>query len=152
MSNIVSDARSSKYKTRARMAALSCLAMCAACSPGSRPEEEGAGNLLQGLTATVSTTTGTLQGSIVGPLAVFKGIPYAQPPTGSNRFKPTVPKTAWSGTRFAQAYGNRCPQTEGTAVVGNEDCLFLNIWAPTSAGSGLLRPVMVYIHGGAGRI
>ena len=39
-----------------------------------------------------------------------------------------------------------CPQLHGETVVGEEDCLVLNIFTPDST-AGLL-PVMVFVHGG----
>jgi len=54
--------------------------------------------------------------------------------------------------RDATAFGNRCPQTDGSGVpLGNEDCLTLNIYAINPPAS-TKQPVMVFIHGGAERV
>lgn len=78
----------------------------------------------------------------------YKGIPYAAPPVGNLRFRAPVRPAPWSGVRQAFNHGAICPQLglTGDAVSGNENCLFLNVYTPTSM-SGVL-PVMVYIHGG----
>ncbi|KKL61377.1 hypothetical protein LCGC14_2195890, partial [marine sediment metagenome] len=41
-------------------------------------------------TDVIKTTTGRLRGYLENGLAVFKGIPYAQPPVGNLRFRDTV--------------------------------------------------------------
>jgi len=65
--------------------------------------------------------------------------------------------TGWQGVRDATAYGDACIQFHGVLageageegeVVGKEDCLTLNVWAPKSASSSDRRPTMVWIHGG----
>ncbi|QRW08042.1 carbohydrate esterase family 10 protein [Ceratobasidium sp. AG-Ba] len=72
----------------------------------------------------------------------FLGIPYAEPPIGSLRFKPPV---AWSRRNTtavkATKYGYTCVQQAGDNL--SEDCLTLNIWKPTNVDSKL--PVMVWI-------
>ncbi|MFX5237404.1 carboxylesterase family protein, partial [Acinetobacter baumannii] len=71
-------------------------------------------------------------------------------PTGTRRWQPPAAAPGWSGVRQATSFGSICPQTQDKAVVGAEDCLFLNVWTPqTTAGSPTRRPVMVFIHGGA---
>lgn len=76
----------------------------------------------------------------------WKGIPFAAPPTGALRWRPPAPVIPWEGTREADSFGARCPQLDGEgAVVGDEDCLTLNVWAPAGAQHA---PVMVWIHGG----
>lgn len=85
----------------------------------------------------------------------FLGIPYAEPPSGSNRFRPPVPVSPWSGVLDCTAPGPAAPQNpESHAPPGTtprtwseEACLNLNIWTPATEGPA--RPVMVWIHGGA---
>ncbi|WP_164913403.1 carboxylesterase family protein [Sphingomonas sp. UV9] len=105
----------------------------------------------QALSAPVRIETGSVAGTLEGPLTVFKGIPFATPPAGNLRWKAPLPPIPWSGVREARGFGAACPQgpehKEPWAQVGSqsEDCLFLNVWRPTRAGK---YPVMVFIHGG----
>lgn len=86
----------------------------------------------------------------------FLGIPYARPPIGNLRFKPPQPVAAYDDLQ-ALEFGSICPQHafngEVTSeIVGNEDCLFLNIFTislPQNETSAKLKPVMLWIHGGA---
>ena len=102
----------------------------------------------------------TPQGTLIGEqdnngIRSFKGIPYAAAPTGARRWLPPVPAGNWSGERVADSYGPDCMQSAypagsiyyNPARHTSEDCLFLNVWAPAGAQTGL--PVMVWIHGGA---
>uniref|UniRef100_A0AAG5CWM5 Carboxylic ester hydrolase n=1 Tax=Anopheles atroparvus TaxID=41427 RepID=A0AAG5CWM5_ANOAO len=75
----------------------------------------------------------------------FKGIPYAEPPTGTRRFSNPVPHSGWPGVRDASAHGSSCPSPD-MIPTENEDCLFLNVYSPSLIGT---RPVMVFVHGGA---
>ncbi|KAK5638330.1 hypothetical protein RI129_012625 [Pyrocoelia pectoralis] len=81
----------------------------------------------------------------------FTGIPYAEPPVGELRFKPPIPAKQWEGVLDATKNHSICPQinvfTGNHKVVGNEDCLYLNVYTPDSTPS-LGFPVMFYIHGG----
>ncbi|XP_038047696.1 carboxylesterase 4A-like [Patiria miniata] len=63
---------------------------------------------------------------------VFKGIPFAEPPLGELRFKPPVEKTEWSGIYVATYFRPACLQDRnvGLSLVINEDCLYLNVFAP----------------------
>lgn len=47
----------------------------------------------------VSGTIVQLEGRNLEPVEVFKGIPYASPPTGSLRFMPPVSAATWAGVR-----------------------------------------------------
>lgn len=104
----------------------------------------------------VETPAGIVEGDSRGGLNIFKGIPYAAPPTGNARWKPPAPLAAWEGVRKAQEFGPACLQPvrrTGSIYADDlgamsEDCLSLNIWAPEDAsGAG----VFVWIHGGAFR-
>ena len=97
----------------------------------------------------VQTTFGPLVGKTEGQCHAFLGVPYADPPVGPLRFNNPVDwHKKWTKPRQATKFGNYCIQTVGPLTGGKEDCLFLNIWAPTQgAHSGL--PVMVFLHGGA---
>jgi para-nitrobenzyl esterase len=106
----------------------------------------------------VTTRQGTLHGQHIDGICVFKGIPYAAPPFGPNRFRPPQPAAAWAGVRDAHVYGPTVPKPPYIVpfdsilpepVIPGEDCLNLNIWTPDLGGASL--PVMVWIHGGSYR-
>ena len=92
-----------------------------------------------------------------GTLA-WRGIPYAAPPVGPLRWRAPQAVQPWAGVRDALAHGAMAPQYGGLLaglppaqhgqVVGDEDCLTLNVFAPPGAADGQKRPVMVWIHGG----
>lgn len=105
----------------------------------------------------VQTTGGTLSGSTIEGIHAFKGIPYAAPATGTNRFMPPAPPEPWEGVREALAFGDMAPQSlpgaarsvtqQLDAATGDEseNCLVLNVYTPALDGA---RPVMVWLHGG----
>jgi para-nitrobenzyl esterase len=102
----------------------------------------------------VETTTGPVQGVRAGERWRFLGIPYAAAPVGERRWRRPEPAPTWSTPLLADAYGPACPQPAfvascgtGGLVIGDEDCLTLNVWTPSLDGGP--RSVMVYIHGGA---
>lgn len=77
------------------------------------------------------------------------GIPYAKPPVGELRWKSPRELEPWEGIRSASAFGNDAVQLINDIVVGDEDCLYLNVWRPDDASTGL--PVLVFAHGGGNR-
>src|SRR5579872_3833832 len=101
----------------------------------------------------VQIVSGKLRGLYSGQLMIFKGIPYAAPPIGNLRWRPPQPVTPWNGVRAATEYGHDCMQIlvpnddAPLRTKPNEDCLYINVWAPRDHGSSL-RPVMVWIYGG----
>ncbi|QYZ69613.1 carboxylesterase/lipase family protein [Neotabrizicola shimadae] len=116
----------------------------------------------------VHTQSGPVRGFVQkdGCLA-WLGIPYAQPPLGALRFRPPEPVMPWAepleATRFgAASVQTAIPEAEDMLrdlgadpaaapdVVGDEDCLTLNVWAPNRDGQK--RPVYVWIHGGANHL
>ena len=110
----------------------------------------------------VSTKYGKLRGIIrelpnkyLRSVEVFLGVPYANPPIGSNRFSPTRTPNPWSGERYFAQYGPVCPQRLPELWDDNatrhiprarlrhmrrlhnyltnqaEDCLYLNVYVPS---------------------
>ena len=99
-------------------------------------------------------TAGRVRGRHEGGLAVFRGIPFAQPPTGRARFAAPRPATPWDGVRDASSFGSAPPQsgTYGPAPVpADDDWLTVNVWTPAPDPS-VKRPVMVWIYGGAFKV
>ncbi|MFC8667978.1 carboxylesterase/lipase family protein [Streptomyces sp. NPDC057199] len=99
--------------------------------------------------------TGTVRGRREDGLAVFRGIPYAQPPVGEARFAAPRPASRWDGVREAFAFGPPPPQEPfGPAPVPadgpppGDDWLTVNVWT-SDADPAARRPVMVWIYGGA---
>ena len=125
----------------------------------------------------VKIDSGLVAGTASGQpsVRVFKGIPFAAPPLGENRWKAPQPVGKWDGVRKADAFGAPCAAGPGRAGGGgggrgaapgapgaaapvapaappreparSEDCLYLNVW--TSANNpNERRPVMMWIYGG----
>jgi len=113
----------------------------------------------------------TTEGPVIGfrgseGTHAWLGIPFAEPPTGKLRWRAPLPPSDRMSRLEATQAGSACPQIassfggvpgpEGT-VVGSEDCLYLNVWAPGVSPNDLPQgdrklPVMVWVHGGANAI
>ena len=91
----------------------------------------------------------------------YKGIPFAAPPVGENRWRAPQPCPDWAGDYlaydFAPASMQAAPVIEESNVYTrewqidpdlamDEDCLYLNVWAPADGRTGL--PVFVWYFGG----
>jgi para-nitrobenzyl esterase len=143
-------------KTRNRILLSTLVAVCI-----------GTSSTLQGLPLpTVETpvdpieTSGGLVAGKVLPSGVnaWLAVPYAQAPIRELRWKPPQ-AISWSGVYNADRYAPNCMQDlRGSNInhyFGNEatseDCLYLNIWAPSDAAEGE-RPVVVWIYGGGLRV
>lgn len=114
-----------------------------------------AGAIASSQSAKASIDTGTLDGVMQNGVAMFKGIPFAAPPVGTLRWRPPQPIKDWQGIREATAPGHDCMQLPAPSEAApsgtttpNEDCLYLNVWAPARAAAKQLLPVMVWIYGG----
>jgi para-nitrobenzyl esterase len=102
----------------------------------------------------VDTRYGKVRGAEADGIWRFLGIRYTAPPVGDQRLRPPAEPEPWDGVADALEFGPNAPQPEptlGSAVPGDpeacdEDCLFLNVWAPAGAEA---LPVMVFVHGGA---
>ncbi|KAF8859749.1 carboxylesterase [Acephala macrosclerotiorum] len=94
----------------------------------------------------------------------YLGIPFAAPPTGTARFRPPVTPTAWASPLQATSLPPACYEQfksptaafinetfdnpGGPPLVNSEDCLYLNVYAPTEASSANKKPVLFWIFGG----
>ena len=124
----------------AMLLALGLLVPAAVAAPGS---PGGAGRGL-----VVPTDRGLVQGKPAEGIDQWLGIPYAAPPEGALRWAAPRPAPRWTGIRQATSYSGRCAQlANGNGPrVDNENCLYLNVYAPPGRDRGL--PVLVMIHGG----
>ncbi|KAJ5930386.1 hypothetical protein N7466_005879 [Penicillium verhagenii] len=106
----------------------------------------------------VSTSYGKLLGTkseYRKDVSVFKGIPFAAPPTGDLRFRAPEGPTSWKGVRNATVFGPQCYQpnsgssifTTGSSEM-SEDCLYANVWVPPNTTSHDKLPVYLYMYGG----
>lgn len=104
----------------------------------------------------IEVEQGTLRGNWTAEnsVRVFKGIPFAKPPTGDLRWRSPQSPSSWVGIRDAKEAGPACWQADNKDswvwshdnFEKSEDCLHLNIW---SATENKKAPVMVWFHGGA---
>ncbi len=107
----------------------------------------------QGNVLTISTSSGVSQGTLNKNVVSWEDIPYAIPPEGDLRWK--APRALISPESNIQPLdGNGCLQVasiyagiQGEGIVGQEDCLYLDIKAPVNNLNRRL-PVMFWIHGG----
>ncbi|MDA1362375.1 carboxylesterase family protein [Glycomyces luteolus] len=97
----------------------------------------------------VDTDLGPLQGAAGNGVHSWLGVPYAAPPVDELRWASPEPAAPWEGVREATEFGNVCAQP-AAPMPGipstDEDCLYLNVYAPDDARDDL--PVMVWFHGG----
>lgn len=144
---------------------LAALVAATGCHRGTRPSSDA-----QRIDADTRRTLSL--GPVVGIAEqsgthAWLGIPYAQPPVGELRWRAPRPPAPWSQTLEATRFGRSCPQLPNRlanpedapheGIVGDEDCLTLNVYAPSFAAAkvpkeGARLPVMVWIHGGGNSI
>jgi para-nitrobenzyl esterase len=106
---------------------------------------------------------GQIQGVVledVPGVYVYRGIPYAAPPLGENRWKAPQPVVPWEGVRVCDQFGHPPFQaahypggytTEwgyGEEAPYSEDCLYLNVWTKAPGQVDKKLPVAVWIFGG----
>ena len=101
---------------------------------------------------TVKTKNGTVEGTHeTSGVYAFKGIPFAAPPVGENRWKAPQPVKNWTGVLTTKQFGPRGMQAPIFGDMGfrsngmSEDCLYLNVWTPNTKAK---LPVLVYFYGG----
>src|SRR5579872_1698376 len=105
--------------------------------------------------APIKIDTGLLEGVLNsdGSVRIFKGVPFAAPPTGNRRWQPPEPAEPWSSVRKADEFGSACVQGD---VFGDifprgkpmsEDCLNVTVWVPAKPASERL-PVYLWFYGG----
>ncbi|XP_071970214.1 cholinesterase-like [Engystomops pustulosus] len=95
-----------------------------------------------------------------GSVIAYLGIPYGEPPTGTQRFKKPEARKPWKGVYDATKFGKSCYQKRDEAYASfpgtnmwqvnnemSEDCLYLNVWVPPTKPNS--ADVMVFIYGGA---
>ena len=101
----------------------------------------------------VNTSYGILEGLDISGIKTFKGVPFAAPPTGDNRWREPQPLQPWQGIRECHDYA---PDPMQEPIFGDmnfgadsisEDCLYLNIWTPAITMNEKL-PVLIYFNGG----
>ncbi|XP_033625263.1 cholinesterase 1-like [Asterias rubens] len=100
---------------------------------------------------TVNVSQGMLLGNTVTTRYQFRnididayiGVPFAEPPTGAQRFRPPVALESWEGTWNATYARDACAQS---VIRSSEDCLYLNVYVPEDVPPG--AAVMIWFHGG----
>ncbi|THV04430.1 alpha/beta-hydrolase [Dendrothele bispora CBS 962.96] len=118
----------------------------------------------------VTLDSATVIGTTLSGVDKFLGIPFAESPTGNNRFRPPVPIPAYNTSFNATAMGSACPQQVidlplppgipadtvdfivntafGLVFPDDEDCLTINVVRPAGTTSGVKLPVVAWIFGG----
>jgi len=108
----------------------------------------------------IQTDSGTVAGKVLDSgVKAWLGIPFAQPPVRDLRWKEAQP-IVWKGIYNADRKMPACIQVLRPHNINHyfgeeptgEDCLYLNIWAPSDARSDSRLPVIVFIYGGGGTI
>lgn len=96
-------------------------------------------------------------------VTVFRGIPFAAPPTGQNRWRAPQPVVPWEGVKLCDTFGHPPFQaahypggytTEwgyGDEAPYSEDCLYLNVWTKKPGKTNAKLPVAIWIFGGGMR-
>lgn len=112
--------------------------------------------------STIRVTGGPIQGvaSPVDPsITLYKGVPYAAPPLGQNRWREPQPVVPWESIKVCDTTGPVCPQVAPDPRYVNilkgwpqsEDCLYLNVFCPPKSNPDEKKAVLLWIHGGGFR-
>ncbi|MBD9394163.1 carboxylesterase/lipase family protein [Acidovorax sp. ACV01] len=128
-----------------------CLVIAlSACGSGDDPLSDRPNIALSGTQAIATTRLGQAIGEQSNSVVSFKGVRFALSAAGEGRWKPPTPSGAWTQPMAATKFSDACPSGNTLEPGENEDCLFLNIYAPQSVASGSRDlPVLFWIHGGA---
>ena len=119
----------------------------------------------------IETNNGKIKGYYNEDKSVmmFAGIPYAKAPVGDLRWKEPQDVESWTDVRECYKFGPRAMQVDNNPIISSlvdiyaqkswhpdyktgylqnmsEDCLYLNVWKPTT---GTNLPILIYIHGGS---
>ncbi len=112
----------------------------------------------------VTVENGVLEGIPAADprITAFKGVPFAAPPVGENRWRAPQPAANWEGVRrcwkFAPISMQHIPGEDPDNLYSrewnvdpeipmSEDCLYLNVWTPAREADEKL-PVFVWYFGG----
>ncbi len=93
----------------------------------------------------VGWSRATVQGELADGVVHVAGLRYAAPPTGALRWRPSAPPACEDEVVDGTVTPPSCPQWGDDGATGDEDCLFLSVWAPEDAVDA---PELVYFHGG----
>jgi len=134
-----------------------CLAVWSlgcASDPGAAPGDLPCGGETDVTARAIATESGRVIGVPSDAADAFLGIPFAAAPVGALRWAAPEPFGCFDADFQASALGPRCPQldTDETTVIGNEDCLHLNVWTPTARADDARMPVLFFIHGGGNAV
>ncbi|KAH8688764.1 putative extracellular lipase [Talaromyces proteolyticus] len=121
-------------------------------------------------TVTIASPAATVVGKSNGTIDTFNGIPFAHPPTDTDRFKPPRPIETSLGLIMATNAPTSCPNFIANIkggfpadilgiIVNNpliqnvtnmgEDCLTINVIRPAGIDISAKLPVVFWIYGGA---
>lgn len=131
---------------------LACVLSFAAANAGNKsPILTIEGGQIQGVSTDIKGVT------------VYRGIPFAAPPTGQNRWRAPQPVIPWEGVKICDTFGHPPFQaahypggytTEwgyGDEAPYSEDCLYLNVWTKKPGKTDAKLPVAIWIFGGGMR-
>lgn len=102
----------------------------------------------------VTLSDGMVRGTSANGVEAFKAIRYAAPPVGHLRWRAPQKVTPWAGIYDATHFRHDCMQKANPydsaplKTKFSEDCLFINVWAPSKKAGVAPHPVMVWIYGG----